>query len=399
MFLIYLITFSFLPTESAPTKKFQDFKLNPDGSPDLQSIQNMPKNIKTKSDEPLHTIDIYAQSEDSQSNDLFLSLTKNEKLSKIKIQLIDCTENKFYCEDQGITSFPQVIFSTKNQPQNYNWGINERDVTEFALKVFGSDIKEITTLDELSEFSKHPVSFILYYNPEISGVIQKNYIEDYKKIAKEYKKSRVYLAMCKTEEVSYMHGIDRSNLPVLVQLGDDEAYSYKLSGKLNENNMRRFIETHKCVMKIVVTDNNWNDAIECFKGKVVGISVYDQNPSGLLSIGHLNFLIRDLRNNDDWRFQMASVNFTNFPELAKGFGVSKGNTFVIADYRGEPVFLEVTNANLKDKEKIKHMLEKVWNGEDLVGLGINIEKSEIDPPSIHKKGVKAPEKVPIKNDL
>ena len=315
-------------------------------------------------------MDLFTLDTDSEISQAFLSLKSNEKLSSIKFQLIDCLENKIYCEDQGQTLFPESTYTVGGTVYKYTWAYTQEDFTEFALKMLADDYKEINSVDELKKLSDHDTAFILYYNPEITGVIGESYIDYYKRTVGQYKTSHVYFGMCKHGDVSYIHGVEKKNLPMLLLLGNDEAYSFNLTKNLTEQGIKRFIDTQRCGMKIRVSDSNWAEVAECFKGKVVGISVYNEKNTGLQSIGYLNSLARELRQKDDWRFQFASVNLTTFPELTRVFGVESGNRFVLADYRGEPQFRDLPNASLKDWQRIREILEKVWKGEDLSGYGI-----------------------------
>lgn len=399
MFYIILSTLAiFLQVESIKPTRKNSFKLGADGLPNLP-----PGAQNNKSKGPTHTMNLFTLDRDSEVSQAFSSLKTNKDLSTIKFQLIDCTENKFYCEEEGLTLFPELTYTIDKKVMKYNWAYTEKDFNEFALKMLAGDYKEINTVDELKTLSSHDVSFILYYNPEISGIISESYIDYFKRIASQYKTSHVYFGMCKNGEVSYIHGVEKKDLPVLLQLGTDEAYSFNITKNLNEKRIKRFIDTHRCTMKISISDSNWPEIIECFKGKVVGISVYNEKSAGSINIGYLNYLARDLREEDDWRFQFASVNLTVFPEFKKEFGVESGNSFILADYRGEAQLRELPDANLKEREKIRELLEKAWKGEDLTEYGIkNFETSKIEETEEKIKAEESNEnqsQKPIKTDL
>jgi hypothetical protein len=358
MFLV-LTFFSMVFAQPDP-KIFEKF---PSGAKMDKRFNNMKKK------EEKMTFFLYSNQTDDPLNQDFLDVGKIEKLSKIKFKLIDCIENKFYCEDLGISSFPSASFKIEDQIFNFTWDFQKKDFEEFAGKISAEPVMTVYDSESLNQLTGHPVAFMLYYNPEVLKILDTSYIDQFKTIARQYKNSHVYFGICQTGKVSYLNDIGRRDLPILLQLGADEAYKYNISKALTKENMQSFIENHKCLMKIRITRSNWQETLDCFKGKIVGISFLSNESSAKLNTGHLNFLIRDLRMENDWRFQFASVNLTTFDEPGKVFNV-QAPSFALIDFREEPQVRVIQDVDLKNHEKMKKLLELAWNGENLNDFGI-----------------------------
>ena len=323
-----------------------------------------------KQKEEKHVFYLYTDQPGSDLSQGFLALARDSKWEKVKLKLIDCVENKYYCEDQGVLNFPWAKYELSEKVFNYTWAHNLKDYTEFIGKMSRDPVINVFNTDNLADLSAHPVAFILYYNPEVLQILDTSYIEQYKSIARQYKATHAYFGICQTGTVSYMHGLGRRDLPILMQLGADEAYRYNVSKNLNRENMAEFIENHKCLMKIKVSESNLDEALDCFDGKIVALSFLGLENPGKLNPGHANLLIKQLRDKNDFRFQFASVNLTSFSQAETLFGLKNTPSFALIDFRGGMQVREVPDMDLKDQQKVLKMLEKAWEGEDLSEFGI-----------------------------
>ena len=346
----------------------------------LDKISKFGKNDKRRDGfnnhkEEKHLFYLYTDQPGSDLSQGFLAFARDGKWEKVKLKLIDCVENKYYCEDQGVQSFPWAKYEIGEKVYNYTWGHNLKDYSEFISKMSREPVMNVFNTDNLADLSAHPVAFILYYNPEVLQILDTSYIEQYKSVARRYKSTHAYFGICQTGTVSYMHGLGRRDLPILMQLGADEAYRYNISKPLNKETMGEFIENHRCLMKIKVSESNLDEALDCFDGKIVALTFTGLEPPGKLNPGHANLLIKQLRDKNDFRFQFASVNVTSFSQAEKIFGLRNTPSFALIDFRGEMQVREVLNVDLKDQQKVLKMLEKAWNGEDLSEFGV--EKFEL----------------------
>ena len=210
-----------------------------------------------------------------------------------------------------------------------------------------------------------------------SGVIDLGYVEDFRRIARKYRHTHVYMGTCHAGEVADYLRVDKHDLPVLMQIGTDTAYAYNISEPLTQEAMEDFIENHRCTMKLKVSKGYWAEALDCFKGRVVGFSFHEgsklkntQNP------GHFNMFVKKLRDNKDFRFQFAHVDVEEFRLPAEVFGVTSFPDFVVADYRRDPpVFNHFGEIEYKNYTLVMDIIDTVWEGQSLnkirEGLGIN----------------------------
>ena len=307
----------------------------------------------------------------------FTGLNSLEELKDLPLAVVDCIENKYYCKDHGVTEFPAAQYTTIKQVIPYTWDFTIQDLREFAVKMAGDDSVTVYKKEIADKFSSVQSAFILFFNPEIRGVIDLGYVEDFRRIARKYRHTHVYMGTCHAGEVADYLRVDKHDLPVLMQIGTDTAYAYNISEPLTQEAMEDFIENHRCTMKLKVSKGYWAEALDCFKGRVVGFSFHEgsklkntQNP------GHFNMFVKKLRDNKDFRFQFAHVDVEEFRLPAEVFGVTSFPDFVVADYRRDPpVFNHFGEIEYKNYTLVMDIIDTVWEGQSLnkirEGLGIN----------------------------
>ncbi|OMJ65382.1 hypothetical protein SteCoe_38338 [Stentor coeruleus] len=296
----------------------------------------------------------------------FKALNEIPRLKDVKFKVIDCVENKYYCEDKGANHLPYVTYKTAYKLVNFTWAHTYDDYKEFAIKMAGHDAITLGTIESMDEFSRRQSAFVMVFNPELRGIVSLDYVEDFRKLAREYKSTHVYLGTCHVGEVAYRENIKKSDLPIIKQLGNDAAYQFNITKPLTLEKMKNFIEAHKCTMKLEITSSYLHDALDCFKDKIVGISFVNSLSPAYSKPGHTNMLMYGYRGKNETRFQFAFVDTDKYPQLMDYFGVKEATTFVVADYRkGAAVFRYFRNFNLRDYTLLESILEKAWKREEV----------------------------------
>lgn len=315
---------------------------------------------------PEDLMTLYTTSPSDETSIKFKALNEIPKLKDVKFKVIDCVENKYYCEDKGASSLPHVTYKTAYRLVNFTWAHTYDDYKEFAIKMAGHDAITLGTVESMDQFSRHQSAFLMVFNPELRGIVSLDYVEDFRKLAREYKSTHVYLGTCHVGEVAYRENIKKTDLPIIKQLGNDAAYQFNITKPLTFENMKTFIEVHKCTMKLEITPSYLYDALNCFKDKIVGISFVNSLSPAYSKPGHTNMLMYKFREKNETRFQFAFVDADKYPQLLDHFGVKEATTFVIADYRkGGAVLRYFRSFNLRDYDLLENILEKAWKQEEV----------------------------------
>lgn len=298
----------------------------------------------------------------------FIRFSHERIFNSIKLKVIDCIENKYYCEDHGATVFPTVKYQSKTKTSNFTWEFTVPDLYEFSVKMAKPSSLALANTEIQKKFNSHQSSFALFFNPELKGISDISYVESFRKIAENYKHTHVYFATCHAGEIADSEGVDRGMLPILLQLGGDSAYRYNISRPMTIERMESFIETHKCTMRLRVNKSYYQEALQCFEGKVVGISFFRKSSElGKHNPAHVNMFVKELREKDDFRFQFASVDLDLYPELFKEFEVSEPE-FIVMDYRDSgKIVSRFSDFDLRNYANLRNLLEKVWKKEDVSG--------------------------------
>lgn len=310
---------------------------------------------------------MYSKNPSGEIEKFFVSRGSQPKMERFKFKLIDCVENKFYCEDQGISKFPAIKRHSKFGVEDYTWAFTTEDITEYLLKLSRHELPIITSISSFDSISSHQSGFIIFFNPEHMGIFDTSYMEHFRQIGSENKGSHVYFASCYNGDVALYANIKKEDMPIIINVGSDSAYTFNLVPPFTRENIREFVENYRCTLSLEVTYSYLKEALQCFKGKVVGLVFLN---SALKSFkndpDHFKMLMMDKRLAYDNRFQFGYVYTDKYPDLVHEFDASHAGGFIVYDYRLEkPASYNLGEFDLSKRKELEKVVHKVWDHEDL----------------------------------
>ena len=230
----------------------------------------------------------------------FTKVASNERLKTIKFRIVDCVENKYYCEDEKITSFPTIKYQSESRILPYNWDFTYEDFYEFTIKMARSETHPIHDDKSLIDFNNHKSGFMLLFNQNLNGIEDFSYTNLFKRVSDKYKHTHVYFGIGFKPEIADLVNINVNSLPIILHTGVDEPYKFSLEGPFTESKIVEFVENHKCTMNLNLTYSDYLEALECFNGKVVGINFFSKSRYTVsINSGHVIPIAKEFRNSQD----------------------------------------------------------------------------------------------------
>lgn len=242
-----------------------------------------------------------------------------------------------------LTSKSKAVYIKDSIQYSYLWEYKYEDFLEFFTKVENPQITPIDCLADLEEFERHQISFLFFYNKQ-------EQLEAFERDTAEYYMMPFYFGAIFGNEIEKFK---EREFPSLAVYGVDALYGYRTN-----SNFKEFIEKYKCPMLMAYTAGQW--MIDCTKEKIVVFSVINKKRKGNWNLyaGQLKIYAHELREENNYSYQMMYIDSKKYPEFISAFSVPFIPYMLIKDYRNNRTY-HLGEYNPKNQRKFFTLINSI----------------------------------------